>query len=145
MSGYSYSEIQNMQQKAMERVREMKRTSDEITRVAQKDFEIDRKKVNYDNDKSSVTPKVTNMPPNYPPPNYPENSVYPSFKDFFSTQQEIKQQKQKLLKQENKPMETAITNLFNEPDKALLLGLIMLLKSEKADESLIMALTYIMS
>ena len=140
MSGYSYSEIQNMQQKAMERVREMKRTSDEITRVAQKDFEIDRKKVNYDNDKSSVTPKVTNMPPNYP-----ENSVYPSFKDFFSTQQEIKQQKQKLLKQENKPMETAIQNLFNEPDKALLLGLIMLLKSEKADESLIMALTYIMS
>lgn len=140
MSGYSYSEIQNMQQKAMERVREMKRTSDEITRVAQKDFEIDRKKVNYDNDKSSVTPKVTNMPPNYP-----ENSVYPSFKDFFSTQQEIKQQKQKLLNQENKPMETAIQNLFNEPDKALLLGLIMLLKSEKADESLIMALTYIMS
>lgn len=129
-----------MQQKAMERVREMKRTSDEITRVAQKDFEIDRKKVNYDNDKSSVTPKVTNMPPNYP-----ENSVYPSFKDFFSTQQEIKQQKQKLLNQENKPMETAIQNLFNEPDKALLLGLIMLLKSEKADESLIMALTYIMS
>lgn len=140
MSGYSYSEIQNMQQKAMERVREMKRTSDEITRVAQKDFEIDRKKVNYDNDKSSVMPKVTNMPPNYP-----ENSAYPSFKDFFSTQQEIKQQKQKLLKQENKPMETAIQNLFNEPDKALLLGLIMLLKSENADESLIMALTYIMS
>ena len=48
MSGYSYSEIQNMQQKAMARVREMKRTSDEITRVAQKDFEIDRKNVNYD-------------------------------------------------------------------------------------------------
>lgn len=140
MSGYSYSEIQNMQQKAMARVREMKRTSDEITRVAQKDFEIDRKNVNYDNDKPSVAPKITNMPPNFP-----ENSVYPSFKDFFSTQQEITQKKQKLLKQENKPKETAIQNLFNEPDKALLLGLIMLLKSEKADESLIMALTYIMS
>ena len=140
MSGYSYSEIQNMQQKAMARVREMKRTSDEITRVAQKDFEIDRKNVNYDNDKPSVAPKITNMPPNFP-----ENSVYPSFKDYFSTQQEITQKKQKLLKQENKPKETAIQNLFNEPDKALLLGLIMLLKSEKADESLIMALTYIMS
>lgn len=140
MSGYSYSEIQNMQQKAMARVREMKRTSDEITRVAQKDFEIDRKNVNYDNDKPSVAPKITNMPPNFP-----ENSVYPSFKDYFSTQQEITQQKQKLLKLENKPKETAIQNLFNEPDKALLLGLIMLLKSEKADESLIMALTYIMS
>lgn len=138
MSGYSYSEIQNMQQKAMARVREMKRTSDEITRVAQKDFEIDRKNVNYDNDKPSVTPKITNMPPNFP-----ENSVYPSFKDFFSTQQEITQQKPMM--QENKPKETAIQNLFNEPDKALLLGLIMLLKSEKADESLIMALTYIMS
>ena len=116
----------------------MKRTSDEITRVAQKEFEIDRKNVNYDNDKSSVTPKITNMPPNFP-----ENSVYPSFKDFFSTQQEITQQKPMM--QENKPKETAIQNLFNEPDKALLLGLIMLLKSEKADESLIMALTYIMS
>ena len=138
MSGYSYSEIQNMQQKAMARVREMKRTSDEITRVAQKDFEIDRKSANYNNDKVSVTPKVTNMPPNFP-----ENSAYPSFKAYFSTQQEETQQK--VLKQEKKPEEAAIQNLFNEPDKALLLGLIMLLKSEKADESLIMALTYIMS
>ena len=45
MSGYSYSEIQNMQQKAMARVREMKRTSDEVTKVAQKELDYQNKKI----------------------------------------------------------------------------------------------------
>jgi hypothetical protein len=49
------------------------------------------------------------------------------------------------MNQGNKPKEKTLQDLFSEPDKALLLGLIMLLKSENADESLIMALTYIMS
>ena len=135
MNGYSYSEIQNMQQKAMARVREMKRTSDELTRASQNDFEFDRKNENYN---KAVAPRVTNMPPNFP-----ENKAYPTFKDYFATQQE--DESQKSMRQEHKPKENTLGKLFSEPDKALLLGLIMLLKSENADETLIMALTYIMS
>lgn len=140
MSGYSYSEIQNMQQKAMERVREMKRTSDEITKTAQKELESEHKKTDYRGHTTPATAKITNMPPNFP-----ENTVYPNFNVFFKEEQERTQEKQKSLKQTNNPKQSTIQNLFDEPDKALLLGLIMLLKSEGADESLIMALTYILS
>lgn len=140
MSGYSYSEIQNMQQKAMERVREMKRTSDEITKTAQKDLESEQKRTDYRGHTPSVTAKVTNMPPNFP-----ENTVYPNFNEFFKNEQERMQAKEKPLKQEKSQKQNSIQNLFDEPDKALILGLIMLLKSEGADEALIMALSYILS
>ncbi len=138
MNGYSYSEIQNMQQKAMARVREMKRTSDEVTRVAQKEFDYQSKNADYSSNSTPVTARVTNMPPNFP-----EHNTYPTFKEYFTAQQE--KESQKPMKQGNKPKEKTLQDLFSEPDKALLLGLIMLLKSENADESLIMALTYIMS
>lgn len=129
-----------MQQKAMERVREMKRTSDEITKTAQRDLESEHKNGIYGGHKTPVTAKVTNMPPNFP-----QNSSYPSFDEFFKAEQERTQEKQKPLKQENKPKQSTIQSLFDEPDKALILGLIMLLKSEDADEALIMALSYILS
>ena len=38
MSNYSYTEIQDMQRKAMERVREMKRNSDMVTQSAQREY-----------------------------------------------------------------------------------------------------------
>lgn len=138
MGNYSYSEIQDMQRKAMERVREMKRNSDMVTQSAQREFERESKN-NYKPE--VITPKVTNMPPNFP-----ERSPYSSFKTVFheekeKSQAEIKSEK-RLIKDEKK---NTLENLFAEPDKALLLGLIMLLKSEKADEGLIMALTYILS
>ena len=129
-----------MQQKAMERVREMKRTSDEITKTAQKDFELEHKKVDYRGHEPTVRAKVTNMPPNFP-----ENTVYPNFNEFFKAEQERIREKEKPLKQEKNSKQNTIQNLFDEPDKALILGLIMLLKSEGADEALIMALTYILS
>ena len=137
MSGYSSSEIQKMQQKAMERVKEMKRNSDIITQTAQHDLEFTPEKLtNYNS--QQATPKVTNMPPNFP-----ENNPYPSFKEFFK--EEHIQQSKKLESKEEKTQKQGLESLFNEPDKALILGLIMLLKSEGADESLILALTYILS
>ncbi len=138
MNGYSYNEIQNMQQKAIERVREMKRTSDAVVQTAQKELNISEKARHQSS--STATTKVTNMPPNFP-----QDNPYPSFKDFFQEKTQPKQkpttQAPKSTVKDNKSLE----NLFAEPDKALLLGLIMLLKSEGADESLIMALTYIMT
>ena len=39
MNNYSYSEIQNMQQKAMARVRQMQKNTDAVLEKAQEDFE----------------------------------------------------------------------------------------------------------
>ena len=138
MSNYSYSEIQDMQRKAMERVREMKRNSDIVTQSAQRDFDATDRKYSATKE---VTPKITNMPPNFP-----KETAYPSFKTVFENEREkilpeTKQTKQ-VFKSEK---ENTLEGLFKEPDRALLLGLIMLLKSEKADEGLILALTYILS
>ena len=138
MSNYSYTEIQDMQRKAMERVREMKRNSDIVTQSAQRDFDSEGQKNLYS---KPITPKVTNMPPNFP-----KETSYPSFKTVFEENKEkphIEKQPEKPPVQEKR--NNSLETLFAEPDKALLLGLIMLLKSEKADESLIMALTYILS
>ena len=141
MNDYSYSEIQNMQQRAMARVRQMQRNTDEILSKVQQDFETEKPKPKPQHETAPVTPKVTNMPPNFP-----ENSGYPSFKEFFK--QESKETP-KPPKRENKPQkpsqQNSLENLFAEPDKAMLMGLIMLLKSEGADEALIMALMYILS
>ena len=138
MNGYSYSEIQKMQAKAMERVREMKRNSDIVTQSAQQDFDFISNKQDKIKPSATVSAKVTNMPPNFP-----EDNPYPSFKEFFQEAEES--QKKEIEKPIEKPRKNSLENLFDEPDKALLLGLIMLLKSENADESLIMALTYILS
>ncbi len=137
MNGYSYNELQNMQQKAIERVREMKRNSDAVVQTAQRELNMVDKPKSQEQRKPA-TPKVTNMPPNFP-----QNNPYPNFKDFFqekSSQKPASQAHQGAQNDKN-----SIERLFDEPDKALLLGLIMLLKSEGADESLIMALTYIMT
>ena len=141
MNNYSYSEIQNMQQKAMARVRQMQKNTDAVLEKAQEDFEREKPKPKTQYESTPITPKVTNMPPNFP-----ENSVYPSFKEFFK---EESKETPKPPKKENKPQpqvkQNTLETLFAEPDKAMLMGLIMLLKSEGADEMLIMALMYIMA
>ena len=141
MNNYSYSEIQNMQQKAMARVRQMQKNTDEILERAQQDFESEKPKPKPQQNFAPISPKVTNMPANFP-----EKSIYPSFKEFF--EEDKSKEKPKLPQKESKPQQTrqnTLETLFAEPDKAMLLGLIMLLKSEGADEMLIMALLYILS
>ena len=141
MSNYSYSEIQNMQQKAMARVRQMQKNTDAVLEKAQQDFEIEKPKPKTRYETTPVAPKVTNMPPNFP-----ENSVYPSFKEFFKQENKETPKPPKKENKVQKPsQQNALESLFAEPDKAMLMGLIMLLKSEGADEMLIMALMYILS
>lgn len=141
---YSYSEIQNMQQRAMERVRQMQKNNDEVLQKAREDLSKDEMKREYPEkvlESTPIKPKITNMPPNFP-----ENNIYPSFKDFFK--EEHQNNKPETVKVETKPqktMQNTLESLFAEPDKAMLMGLVMLLKSEGADEILIMALLYIMS
>ena len=122
----------------MERVREMKRNSDIVTQSAQRDFDATDR--NYSATKE-IKPKITNMPPNFP-----KETAYPSFKTVFENEREKILSETKQTKQVFKSeKENTLEGLFKEPDRALLLGLIMLLKSEKADEGLILALTYILS
>ncbi len=134
MSNYSYSEIQSMQKKALERVREMRKNSEKLLEETDSTPYIKPKQF-FEESSQQVKPKITNMPPNFP-----QNTSYPDFKEFFK-EQEPKEQ----VKSINIPVEKAKINILDEPDKAIILGLIMLLKSEGADEMLIMALMYILS
>lgn len=137
MNNYSYSEIQNMQKRAMERVREMQKNSDEVLETARQDLSTPKQ-----TEKSSDTqirPKITNLPPNFP-----------DFKEYFNMQsipEEPFELPEKPKEQVSKPhFPGNIMDLISsEPDRALLLGLLLLLKSEGADESLMMALMYIMA
>ena len=133
MSNYSYSEIQNMQKKALARVREMQRNSERFIEENEKNTTYIKPTNFFEDPQPTVKTKVTNMPPNFP-----QNTSYPNFKEFFkSEEQQEKMTKTKVNK--------VNTNILDEPDKAIILGLIMLLKSEGADELLIMALMYIIS
>lgn len=138
MSNYSYSEIQNMQKRAMERVREMQKNSESVLETARQDLgekTIEKKKENRGTD-APIKPKITNLPPNFP-----------DFKDYFNMQTERPPESPK--KEENHHQTEPQNNIFDlissEPDRALLLGLLLLLKSEGADEALMMALMYIMA
>lgn len=139
MSDYSYSEIKNMQQRAMERVRQMRQNSDSVLETAQKDFGYPEKKVSDYNSKPVyppiIKPKQTTMPPNFP-------KIY--------SNEETDEKKEEEVKEHNKPVRAdkgtnVLPDILADPDDALLLGLLLLLRSENADESLMMALMYIIS
>lgn len=141
MNNYSYSEIQNMQKKAMERVREMQKNSEAVLQDARQDLDEKILEPKRENTRTepSIKPKITNLPPNFP-----------DFKEYFNMQIEPESETlpPKTEKTEPQPKHSQgnIMDLISsEPDRALLLGLLLLLKSEGADEALMMALTYIMA
>ena len=76
------------------------------------------------------------------PLNLPENRdlTYPSFKEYF----EPETQKAKV-QTEQSTKANLLDDVLREPDEAMLFSLLLLLKSEGTDESLLMALLYIMS
>ncbi len=131
MSNYSYAEIQNMQKKAMERVREMQRRSSEVLEEAPKS-------VGQGRITDAPKPRVTNMPPNFP-------DFKTFFEDYSPTNANTPAQREVSKSTQQNSQGNILENVFKEPDKALLLGLWLLLKSEGADEALQMALMYIMS
>ncbi len=131
MSNYSYAEIQKMQKKAMERVREMQKWSDEVV-------EAQPQTINQNSYQAPQKPKVTNMPPNFP-------KFEEYFSDYGKTDTQSPQEKRSPVAVSKHSQGNILENLFNEPDQALLLGLWLLLKSEGSDEMLQMALMYIMA
>lgn len=142
MNNYSYSEIQNMQKKAMERVREMQKNSEAVLETARQDLSektVEPKKENPPKE-PQIKPKITNLPPNFP-----------DFKDYFNMQSEPEvtpppeKEKPQTPPQPQYSQGNIMDLISSEPDRALLLGLLLLLKSEGADETLMMALMYIMA
>ncbi len=142
MREYTYDELQQMQEKALERVRNMQmysKSAVEGTNAAESTRQM------------SPSPPHRTEPPKSPPKtggrikmplNLPENRdlTYPSFKEYFQPETQKTQQQ---TEQKNKA--NLLDTVLKEPDEAVLFSLLLLLKSEGADEALMMALLYIMS
>ncbi len=147
MKEYNFDEMQEMQAKALERVKEMQARAQNIAKQAERELSDEKKNINeasnsqntykenfYQAVKSTPTKNRIQMPVDLP-----ESKSYESFKEYFepinkkSKQETAKETKANLL-----------DTVFKEPDKALLLALLLLLQSDGADEELLMSLLYIM-
>lgn len=143
MREYTYDELQKMQEKALERVRSMQRYSEEAVQGTNAVEKSVKKAVMPE--KPSPAPPTEQKKPQgriKMPLNLPENKdiVYPSFQAYFEPETKKTQQ---LSAQKSKA--TLLDSVLQEPDEAMLFSLLLLLKSEGADEALMMALLYIMS
>lgn len=142
MREYTYDELQKMQDKALERVRNMQMYSKEAVESANRGQEPR---------KSPPKAERRDAPPSSPPKaggrikmplNLPEDRdlTYPSFKEHFEAENQKTQQQTT-----QKTKANLLDTVLKEPDEAMLFSLLLLLKSEGADEALMMALLYIMS
>ena len=149
MQEYTYDELRRMQEKALERVRSMQQRAQQY--VEEDNRAAQRRPQNTDGHRPPVqnVPAQNRQPQKKPPSgrikmplNLPENRdlTYPSFKEYF----EPETQKAKV-QTEQSTKAILLDDVLREPDEAMLFSLLLLLKSEGTDESLLMALLYIMS
>lgn len=145
MNDYSYDDLRQMQEKALERVRNMQMHSQKIVEEENRQSHTAAK---------TPAPRAAAFPPTAAPPqkatpgrikmplNMPQNRdvTYPSFREYFEPETQ-KVQKQTAQKSKANLLDTVL----EEPDEAILFSLLLLLKTEGADEALMMALLYIMS
>ena len=170
MKEYNYDEIKQMQEKALERVKDMQlKTHQLINGENEKTQEQKNYRENFYNAvKSASKADYIKMPVEYPE----EISDYESFEKYFGADSnereddniqdsviEIHEENERDGEADNgtqtEPMrrdERAVSanadikagSITDEPDKALLLALILLLQADNADEELLMSLLYIM-
>ncbi len=110
MKEYGFDEIREMQQKALERVQNMKLAADR----AIADAPAPQPAVKSDSARGHIQ-----MPVNLP-------------------------KKQEEAPEKSEHTTDFLDNIFEEPDKALLLSLLLLFKGDRANEELMTALIYIM-
>lgn len=146
MREYTYDELQQMQEKALERVRNMQMYSKSAVEGANAQSGAGKKPAQNSVPQPAAQTGKTPLPHKNGrikmPLNLPEKRdlVYPSFKEHFAPEtQKAKQQA------EQKTKANLLDTVLQEPDEAVLFSLLLLLKSEGADEALMMALLYIMS
>lgn len=147
MKEYNFDEMQEMQAKALERVREMQERAQNVAKQAERELSDEKNKERsgrkdentykenfYNAVRSTPTKNRIQMPVDLP-----ESKSYESFKEYFEPiNQKAKQETEKSTKAD------LLDTVFKEPDKALLLALLLLLQSDGADEELLMSLLYIM-
>lgn len=147
MKEYNFDEMQEMQAKALERVREMQERAQNVAKQAERELSDEKDKERsgrkdentykenfYNAVRSTPTKNRIQMPVDLP-----ESKSYESFKEYFEPiNQKAKQETEKSTKAD------LLDTVFKEPDKALLLALLLLLQSDGADEELLMSLLYIM-
>jgi len=147
MKEYNFDEMQEMQAKALERVREMQARAQNVAKQAERELSDEK-----DNERSGKKDENTYKENFYNavratptknriqmPVDLPESKSYESFKEYFEPiNQKAKQETEKSTKAD------LLDTVFKEPDKALLLALLLLLQADGADEELLMSLLYIM-
>lgn len=143
MKEYNFNEMQEMQAKALARVHDMQMRAKYAADNAQREL-IDDKKENSDKYRERFYETVSAMPPKKShikmPVELPDNiKPYESFKEYFEPENKRIEEKKTVSAKAN-----LLDDVFKEPDKALLMALLLLLESDKADEELLMSLLYIM-
>lgn len=147
MKEYNYDEIQKMQEKALERVRDMQIKTRQIVNGEQEEKEKGKEQKAYRENfynavKSAPKADYIKMPVEMPE----EIKDYESFEKYFSkdSKEETNKPLPEVSNNTSNAVNPLIDGLANEPDKALLLSLLLLLQSDNADEELLMTLLYIM-
>lgn len=147
MKEYNFDEMQEMQAKALERVREMQARAQNVAKQAERELSDEKdKERSSKKDENTYKENFYNAVRSTPtknriqmPVDLPESKSYESFKEYFEPiNQKAKQETEKSTKA------NLLDTVFKEPDKALLLALLLLLQSDGADEELLMSLLYIM-
>ncbi len=147
MKEYNFDEMQDMQAKALERVRDMQARAQTVAREADRELsdnsETERRKTQNENAYKDNFYNAVKSTPNKNrismPVELPQSKPYESFKEYFEPiNKKAKQENEKTVKAD------LLDTVFKEPDKALLLALLLLLQADGADEELLMSLLYIM-
>lgn len=147
MKEYNFDEMQKMQAKALERVRDMQARAQTVAREADRELsdnsETERRKTQTENAYKDNFYNAVKSTPNKNrismPVELPQSKPYESFKEYFEPiNKKAKQENEKTVKAD------LLDTVFKEPDKALLLALLLLLQADGADEELLMSLLYIM-
>lgn len=135
MKDYSYSELKEMQDRAMERVRAMQqRASETVLRENSVQEEVS-KPATAPEQNTYTKPHHIKMPVNMPPrESTAEGRGSKANTDSNSASNSVSANENGI-----------IESILNDPDRAMLLPLLLLLKSEGANEELLMSLLYIMS
>lgn len=135
MKDYSYSELKEMQDRAMERVRAMQqRASETVLRENSVQEEVS-KPATVPEQNTYTKPHHIKMPVNMPPrESTAEGRGSKATTDSNPASNSVSANENGI-----------IESILNDPDRAMLLPLLLLLKSEGANEELLMSLLYIMS
>lgn len=153
MSDYSYQELMKMQNDAIRRVEDMQKRARLSAGIPETDNSQNNANGNITNNAENIT-KITKEPPRrVPMPNdYLDNlkklAANSSQADITDKQSETSTESGKTAHStvpEAQNIKNMATQLNIDNDKALLLSLILLLSEEQADETLLLALIYMMT